>query len=195
MTALPTHLFHPPADGWTLADLEQVPEGARVEILDGALIVNPSPLPLHQRMVRRLAAQLEPVLPPQWQLETDVDVMLGTDPLEYVTPDVVVFGADVPLTTRPIDASQVVIVVEVVSRGSRREDRGSKPLAYADAGVPWYWRIESSLSNAPATPTTLHEHRLVTSALGRGYREVARHTGRCMIGEPFPLALDLSRLA
>jgi hypothetical protein len=33
------------------------------------------------------------------------------------------------------------LVVEVVSKGSRREDRGSKPLAYAEAGIPHFWRV------------------------------------------------------
>ena len=39
----------------------------------------PRPLPIHQRLVRRLADALEPQLPAQWQLETDIDVMLAED--------------------------------------------------------------------------------------------------------------------
>ena len=61
--------------------------------------------------------------------------MLSEDPLDYLTPDIVVFGADVPLTTRPIPGLEILVVVEVVSRGSRREDRGAKPLAYAEGGL------------------------------------------------------------
>jgi hypothetical protein len=84
-------------------------------------------------MTRRLAAALEPQLPSGWQLETYVDVMPAEDPLDYLTPDIVVFRSDVPLTIRPIPGDAVLLVVEVVSEGSRREDRGAKPLAYAGA--------------------------------------------------------------
>ena len=52
--------------------------------------------------MRRLAAAFEPQLPVRWQLETDADVMLAEDPLDYLSPDVVVFDAAVPLTTRPV---------------------------------------------------------------------------------------------
>lgn len=62
MTALSEGWLTSPAE-WTLADVQALPESSRVEVIDGALIVNPSPLPLHQRIVRRLAAQLEPQLP------------------------------------------------------------------------------------------------------------------------------------
>jgi Uma2 family endonuclease len=190
MTALPSDFLRPPAGGWTLADLEQLPEGARVEVLGGTLVVNPSPLPLHQRMVRRLAAQLEGALPAAWQLEADVDLMLNDDPLDYLAPDIVVFDSQVPLTTRPIKAADVLLVVEVVSRWSRREDRGSKPLAYAEAGVEWYWRVESPLSGGERTE--LHASRLdVASGC---YRESGRYTGAVHLEAPFALALDLDRL-
>ena len=190
MTALPSDWFHPPVGGWTLADLERLPEGTRVEVLGGTLIVNPSPLPLHQRMVRRLAAQLESALPAVWQLEADVDVMLDVDPLDYVAPDVVVFDSHVPLTTRPIRAADVLLVVEVVSRWSRREDRGSKPLAYAEAGIRWYWRVESALSGVESTE--LHVYRLDASS--GDYRECGRYVGAAHLDTPFPLAIDLARL-
>ena len=86
MTALESEWLSPPPGGWTLADVQALPENSRVEVIDGALIVNPSPLPIHQRIVRRLAARLEPQLPPSWQLETGVDVMLSEDPLDYLSP-------------------------------------------------------------------------------------------------------------
>jgi Uma2 family endonuclease len=157
MTALPNDWLHPPAGGWTLADVQALPESSHVEVLDGALIVNPRPLPIHQRLVRRLAAALEPQLPTQWQLETDIDVMLAEDPLDYLSPDVVVFDAAVPLTTRPVPGSTILLAVEVVSRGSRREDRGSKPLAYAEAGIRHYWRVEGPASGALALAVHTYE--------------------------------------
>nr|BFF01061.1 hypothetical protein GCM10020241_27360 [Streptoalloteichus tenebrarius] len=70
-----------------------------------------------------------------WQLEIDIDVMAAESPLDPLTPDVVVFSVDGPLTTRPIKGANVLLVVEVVSKGAWREVRGSKPIAYAEAGT------------------------------------------------------------
>ncbi|MTD57347.1 Uma2 family endonuclease [Amycolatopsis pithecellobii] len=188
MTALSHDWFIPPPGGWTLADVRSLPEDSRVEVLDGALIVNPRPLPLHQRITRRLAAVLEPQLPGGWQLETDVDVLLAEEPLDYVAPDLVVFAAELPLTTRPIPGDQVLLVVEVVSRGSRREDRGAKPLAYAEAGIRHFWRVESPVSGALAL--SVHTHVLADGA----YRATGEHTGLLRTTVEYPLEIDLAGL-
>ena len=116
--------------------------------------------------------------------------MLNEDPLDYLTPDVVVFSADVPLTTRPIAAPSVLLVVEVVSRGSRREDRGSKPLAYAEAGIPSFWRLEGPLTGA--VTTELHEFSSPTRDFRYGSAET--HTGTVRVQTPFSLQLDLDAL-
>ncbi|SHN45679.1 Uma2 family endonuclease [Cryptosporangium aurantiacum] len=189
MIALPYDWHQPPSGVWTLRDVERLPEGSRVEVIDGALTVNPSPLPIHQRISRRLANAIERQLPPRWQVEIEIDVLLNLEPLDYVAPDVVVFGADVPLTTRPIPAEQFALVVEVVSPGSRRRDRGSKPLIYAHAGVPYYWRIEGEPVGAKGP--TVH----VFSEPGDdGYRDEQAYTGRLRTRSPFPIELDLDEL-
>lgn len=188
MTALSNDWFFPPPGGWTLADVGSLPEDSRAEVLDGALIVNPSPLPLHQRITRRLAAALEPQLPEGWQLETDVDVLLAEDPLDYLAPDIVVFSAELPLTTRPIPGSEVLLVVEVVSKGSRREDRGAKPLAYAEAGISSFWRVESAASGALGL--TVHTFALQ----GNAYVSTGDHTATLHATLDRPIVIDLAAL-
>jgi Uma2 family endonuclease len=159
-----------------------------VEVIDGALIVNPSPLPIHQRIARRLAGALERRLPRAWQLEADVDVMLAQDPLDYLTPDIVVFDARVSLTTRPIHGKDVLLVVEVVSNGSKRGDRGAKPLAYAEAGIPHFWRVETPESGASRLS-------VYTFDLGAGrYVQSGEHSGRLTLATPFPVDIRLRDL-
>lgn len=188
MTALPNDWLHPPPGGWTLADIECLPEGARVEVIDGALIVNPRPLPVHQRIARKLAAALDSALPTGWQLDIDIDIMLAEDPLDYLAPDIVVFDSRVPLTTRPVPGEVILLVVEVVSRGSRREDRGSKPLAYADAGIPHFWRVETPESGALA----LTVHTFVLD--GDHYAPSGEHRGGLRVEQPFAVEVELGTL-
>ncbi len=190
MTAVPSGWLSPSPGGWTLADVQALPENSRVEVLDGALIVTPRPLPIHQRIVRRLAAQLEPQLPAAWQLETDVDVMLSELPLDYLSPDIVVFSAKVPLTTRPIPAGEILLVAEVVSPGSRREDRGSKPLAYAEAGIRYFWRVENPSSCAPEVEV----HSFMLRPPAREYTQAAVQRGKVTADDPFSVSVDLTKL-
>jgi Uma2 family endonuclease len=104
-------------------------------------------------------------MPSTLQVETDVDVMLVEEPLDYLTPDVVVFDKAIPLTTRPVPGRAVELVIEVVSKGSRREDRGSKPLAYAEAGIPHFWRVETPESGA--LTLAIYAFELDTGAMSR----------------------------
>lgn len=189
MIALPYHWPQPPSGVWTLRDVERLPEGSRVEVIDGALTVNPSPLPIHNRLINHLRMMLGPQLPVEWQLEQEIDVLLNEDPLDYVAPDLVVFRAGVALTTRPIPAGDVALVVEVVSPGSRRRDRGSKPLVYAEAGIGHYWRIEGEHVGADTlTVTACREPR------DGAYRTEDTFTERLDVTSPFPIDLDLVEL-
>ncbi|HVK21191.1 MAG TPA: Uma2 family endonuclease [Actinokineospora sp.] len=173
-----------------MSDVRDLPEGCGVEVLDGALIVKPRPLPIHQRILRRLAAVLEAQLPDGWQLETAIDVMPAEGPLDYLAPDIVVFGADVPLNTRPIPGDRILLVIEVVSKGSRREDRGSKPLAYAEAGIQHFWRVEGPASGS--LPLTVHTHVLDADACA--YVETAVESGSFTTTVIDPIHVDLTKL-
>ena len=59
MSAELTEAFPPPG-GWTTDDLDALPEdGRRRELIDGVLIMAPSPTTDHQTMAWRLAAALD----------------------------------------------------------------------------------------------------------------------------------------
>ncbi|MGI8678644.1 MAG: Uma2 family endonuclease [Jatrophihabitans sp.] len=49
---------------FTKTDLETMPDdGRRYELIDGVLIVSPSPIPLHQRVIKRLSRLLDGACP------------------------------------------------------------------------------------------------------------------------------------
>ena len=136
----------PPGGGeWTVDLLEQLPDdGLRYEILDGILLVSPSPIPLHQRAIVRLTVIFVAVCP------THHEVFVS--PLDWqpdhrtsLEPDVVVVAND---RIGPKNIQQnPAIVVEVLSPSSRRYDRLLKFGRYAEAGIPQYWIVD------PARPS------------------------------------------
>src|SRR5438874_190006 len=72
----------------TYADLQAMPDdGHRYELIDGVLIVNPSPRRVHQRAVSRLLVLLHGAAPPE------IEVLTG--PFDYVVSNVTVLVPDI----------------------------------------------------------------------------------------------------
>jgi Uma2 family endonuclease len=130
----------PQSRALTSADLESLPDdGHRYELLDGTLIVTPAPSWLHQRVVSRIARQLEASCPPDMEVffaPFDVTIALDT----VLQPDVLVARRDAlddhGLTTAP------VLAVEVLSPSTRHIDLSLKRSRYEVAGCPSYWVVD-----------------------------------------------------
>jgi Uma2 family endonuclease len=144
-------------------DLAEMPDdGHRYELLEGALIVSPSPKLRHQRCVRSMLVLLHAARSPEHEVVVSpFDVRLSRTTV--LQPDVLVARkADL---TPDLLAGAPVLAVEVLSPSTRLIDLGSKRLAYEEAGVPAYWLVD------PEEPslTVLHledgryvQHALVT---------------------------------
>src|ERR1700746_81978 len=71
----------------------------------------------------------------------DFDVLLWEVPAATIrSPDAALFDC-APNDVRPLPASHVQVIVEVVSPGSRKADKLDKMAEYADAGIPFYWLV------------------------------------------------------
>ncbi|MDN5791139.1 MAG: Uma2 family endonuclease, partial [Micrococcales bacterium] len=101
----------------TWRDLEdRTDDGHRYEIIDGALVVTPSPTPVHQRAAFRLAVLLDGVCPGHLEiLVAPLDVRLGEDTV--LQPDVLVARRR-DLTDRDLPAAPV-LAIEVLSPSTR----------------------------------------------------------------------------
>jgi Uma2 family endonuclease len=133
----------PPSGGWTTDDLDALPEdGVRRELLDGVLLVSPSPTDIHQIIAMRLGVALEDSCPAEFQVTQGVEVRLNKS--RSFIPDVLVATDEAARRrSRLYSPHEVVLAVEIVSPTSQSMDRITKPALYAGAGIPYYWMIET----------------------------------------------------
>ncbi|MGQ4598373.1 Uma2 family endonuclease [Nocardia sp. R6R-6] len=130
----------PHADGWTAADLDRMPEnGLRYEVLNGQLVITTAPKPRHQLLIQCLARALAEAALSGSVVLAGVGVLTGDD---EPIPDLIVVNGPIDWDARGIPAEQTQLVVEVVSRSTTLQDRMVKPVIYAEAGIPNYWRFE-----------------------------------------------------
>ncbi|MDQ3679815.1 MAG: Uma2 family endonuclease [Actinomycetota bacterium] len=168
----------------TYEDLQGFPDdGRRYELIDGTLVVTPSPAGPHQVVVGSLSRVLFAGRRPGTSvLAAPMDFV--PNPTTVLQPDVVVVDADEAL--QPHLSRTPHLVVEVLSPSTRSQDLGSKLLAYAQAGVPAYWVVD------PDPPVELRAFHLE----GAAYRLVARVVGdeRFEAVAPFPVTVIPSLL-
>lgn len=127
---------------FTRADLERIPEDAygRHEIIDGRLVVSPSPTIPHAKVVMNVVLALAAWARPRGGLVLagNVDLYVAED--QNVIPDALLILAEhldrveERFLRQPPD-----LVVEVASPSNRRRDLGAKRRIYAGFGVPEYW--------------------------------------------------------
>jgi Uma2 family endonuclease len=187
MTALPEWMLSLPEEGITAEEYDRLPEEIcrRIEIVDGSIIVSPSATPRHNRIARLLANRLEEVVPEPWQVTTDVDLRIADVPLHNRRPDVLVFEGDPDAL--PIRPLQVLLVVEIMSKGSINADRIDKPAEYASVDIPHYWRIERD-----GDGLICYTH--IFNRTTQSYVSSGAHLGVLKTEHPFPVDVDLDEL-
>lgn len=180
----------PRSDRWTAEDLDHMPEdGLRYEVLNGQLVVNAAPKPRHQWLIKWLARALDNVLPPGYVVLEGVGVLIGQD---EPIPDVMVAIGPIDWDDRGVPAEQVKLVVEVVSKSTTLQDRMVKPVLYAAAGIPNYWRFEINPFKGQLPSETLP----VLFAHALGADESYERTHRVAAGDavtlrsPFEFTID-----
>lgn len=176
---------------YTLEDLLNLPDDApRVELVDGVIHVVPSPTIGHQDISYLLRRWLAEHAPADLRAAQAVGVALG--PNSTREPDVLLYRAEAEVTP---DRSfllphEVVLAVEIVSPGTRRADRFTKPAEYAAEGIPCYWRIEQN-------PVHVYAYRLADrpGANGeRGYELLTDSQDLLELEQPFPIKLAVTEI-
>lgn len=132
---------------FTYDDLESIPqerEGDRHELIDGELVVTPSPMPSHQFVSENISNVLG-----QFVRERNlgriayapIDVRLTPD--NVLIPDIIFIARERKHVVGPktVDAPPD-LVVEILSPGTRRRDQTTKRDLYARFGVREYWIVD-----------------------------------------------------
>ena len=125
----------------SVADLAQLPDdGKRYEILEGALVVSPSPRPKHQRIVLNCVEFLRVAERRGYGqvYVAPLDVVL--DDLNVTEPDVLFVRSERLEIVRESNVQGAPdLIIEVLSPSTRERDRGLKAHLYAQYGVFEYW--------------------------------------------------------
>lgn len=181
-TALPGSGVTP----FTVDELLELPvDGKRYELFNGSLVVSPAPTPRHQRAIFHLQRILYEAAPRELEALSTVNVRASDE--DFYIPDLVVVPKAVSNSVGLMFApGDLLLAVEVVSPSTKTHDRASKPVAYATAGIPLYWRIE--LEPGP----TLYVYELG----GDSYKEPAAYKGGTVasLSAPFPVSFDPAEL-
>jgi Uma2 family endonuclease len=169
---LPDWVF-PPPQGFVAEDLDHIPDlPAHTELIDGSLVFASPQRDFHTSILFLLQTALHNSAPKGYRVRREMSVKLG--PRQRPEPDLIVLGhgAIVRQDATCYEARDVILVVEVVSPESEVRDRKRKPVLYAEAGIPHFWRVEENADKAvvyvyeldPATDcyalTGIHHDRL-----------------------------------
>ncbi len=128
---------------WTRAHLAYLPDdGNRYEVLDGQLLVTPQASVPHQWIATRLILELAPFCTAH-----DLGAPLGPGAVIFrkneLQPDVLVVPKFAgPLPDRWQELPLPHLVIEVLSRTTRRRDLVLKREAYLTLGIKGYWVID-----------------------------------------------------
>ncbi len=123
-------------------------DGKRHEIIDGEHVVTPSPNVRHQVLVGRLCYELEHYFrsqPRAGQVFTaPLDVLLS--PFDIVEPDLfVVTGDQAGILTEKNVQGPPALVIEVLSKSTRKRDAQTKRRLFERSGVREYWLVDPEL--------------------------------------------------
>ncbi len=131
---------------WTRDEVLALPDdGNRYELIDGELLVSPSPSHVHQRAVGGLFARLRPFVGRHAigeALFAPADLDLNSQQLSQ--PDLFVVSrlASDPPYSDWSETGVPLLAVEVLSPASARHDRITKRLRYQRSGIAEYWIVD-----------------------------------------------------
>lgn len=115
----------------------------RYELINGVVVMSPSPRPLHAKVLLQVGAQVQRFEDAGGAIDAYTETDLRIDPSTVYEPDLIAYARPLPkpiperLTTPP------ELIVEVLSPRTEPLDLITKRAAYERFGVREYWVIDA----------------------------------------------------
>lgn len=180
--------LRPPPGGFTADDLDRIPGlPPHTELIDGSLVLVSPQSKFHALVLRVLEQGLARSAPASLRVRREMTTTLATR--QRPEPDLLVVNADADLDMGQTSyaGSDVVLAVEVVSAESEERDRKRKPMLYAEAGIPHFWRVENQNGQAVVFVYEL-------DPATREYGLAGVHRGALKLSVPFDIDIDLTEI-
>lgn len=130
---------------YTIDDIYALPEGERVELIEGQLFDMASPSYKHQKLTFSLARTIANYIDANGGscevLPAPFAVIINKDNKNYVEPDISVICDKNKISDRGCEGAPDFII-EVVSPSSRKMDYSINNTLYSNAGVREYWIVD-----------------------------------------------------
>ncbi|HVT19522.1 MAG TPA: Uma2 family endonuclease [Thermoanaerobaculia bacterium] len=118
-------------------------EEPRCELILGRFYVSPSPSPLHQIIAIMLSRQFDSIAETTGGIAFAAPLDVNLAEHSVVQPDILYISAQRrTILQRKIEGAPDLLV-EILSPGTARRDRGQKMQLYADFGVREYWVVDA----------------------------------------------------
>ena len=136
--------LYPPQGQWTEEDYFSLPDTNRlVELSEGRLIMPPHPTRSHQIAVEELYLRLRAYVEERNLGEVHIAPLpVRLWPGKIREPDLFFISEEHEDRLGERVCGVPDLVIEVISPGTRRADRGEKFVEYAKAGVQEYWLVD-----------------------------------------------------
>ncbi|MEV4898488.1 Uma2 family endonuclease [Nonomuraea sp. NPDC055795] len=185
--SLPDWVF-PPPEGFVAEDLDRIPGlPAHTELIDGSLVFVSPQRDFHTSALYLLEKALRGSVPSDHRVRREMSVRLSAT--QRPEPDLIILGpgARIQPDATFYDAGDVLLAVEVVSPDSRVRDRERKPVLYARAGIPYFWRVENAEGQM-----MVHVYALEPST--GSYAVAGIFHDRLKVPVPFAIDIDLTEI-
>ncbi|MFF3553264.1 Uma2 family endonuclease [Streptomyces tsukubensis] len=176
----------PPVDGWTADDLDRLPDlPPHTELIDGVLVFMSAQANFHMFVLRALENGLVACAPQGLLVIREMTIRL--ERRTRLEPDLMVVPEDSYLSTAQTcyQPEDLLLAVEITSPESQERDRDVKPMKYARAGIPHFWRVEN-VNEAPV----VYVYELDPAS--RSYAVTGIHHKQLKLDRPFDVDIDLT---
>jgi Uma2 family endonuclease len=167
-------------DDLTIDDISELPEDLHYELIEGRLVLTPFAKPIHQLVSKNVGYAIDVNCPDEFILNIEQAVLIA--PHIELRPDVMLLS-ERSAESSPVPPSDVLLVVEVISKPSRKTDREYKLERYAQGAIPNYWIIDPLAERITFTQFVLGP--------GDHYAEKVHTDGLVTVREPWEITLDL----